>query len=176
MHYSNGLKARMVRRMAGPERMSASALAKEVGISQGTLSRWLRDARTVPAMGGNQSKREGGAKSPRHWSAATKLQIVLKAASLSDEALGAFLRSEGLHEAQLTEWRSVATEAATHALAGAPRRSASSAETKKIKQLERELHRKDRALAELAALLALKKRAAEIWGDGDDDTSTRSGT
>ena len=46
----------MVRRMAGPERVSATALAKEVGISQGTLSRWLRDARTVPAMGGNRKR------------------------------------------------------------------------------------------------------------------------
>lgn len=166
----------MVRRMAGHERVSATALSKEVGISQGTLSRWLRDARTVPAMGGNQSKREGGSKSPRHWSAEAKLQIVMKAATLSEDELGALLRSEGLHEAQLQEWRALATDGARNALGGPKRRPATSGDTKKIKQLERELNRKDKALAEVAALLALKKRVEEIWGDRDDDTITRNET
>ena len=50
------------------------------------------------------------------------------------------------------------------------------AEAQRIRQLERELHRKDKALAEVAALLALKKKVNEIWGDGDDDTTTKSGT
>jgi len=49
-------------------------------------------------------------------------------------------------------------------------------EARKIKELERELLRKERALAEVAALLALKKKADAIWGDGDDDTDTRIGT
>jgi len=39
---------------------------------------------------------------------------------------------------------------------------------KRVKNLERELARKDRALAETAALLVLRKKAAAIWG-GDED-------
>lgn len=166
----------MVRRMAGPERVSATALSKKVGVSQASLSRWLSDARTVRAMGGGQSKQEGGAKSPRHWTAEQKLHVVMKAASLSDDEVGAFLRSEGLHEAQLEEWRALATDGAKAALSGSKKRTAASPEVKKIKQLERELNRKDKALAEIAALLALKKRMEEIWGDGDDDTVTRNAT
>jgi hypothetical protein len=46
------------------------------------------------------------------------------------------------------------------------------AETKRIKDLEKELRRKDQALAETAALLVLKKKAQEIWGDEDDDTDS----
>jgi hypothetical protein len=35
--------------------------------------------------------------------------------------------------------------------------------------LERELRRKDKALAETAALLTLRKKAQAIWGDGEDE-------
>ena len=40
---------------------------------------------------------------------------------------------------------------------------------KRIKELERELRRKDKALAETAALLVLKKKAQAIWGDREDE-------
>ena len=53
---------------------------------------------------------------------------------------------------------------------GTPRSVARSADTRRIKELERELRRKDRALAETAALLVLQKKVHEIWGDGDDGT------
>jgi transposase-like protein len=45
--YSDGFKARMIQRMAGPEGISATLLAKEVGVSQNSLSWWLRKARTL---------------------------------------------------------------------------------------------------------------------------------
>ena len=85
MKYSDGFKARMVQRMAGPEAISASALSKEVGVQQPTLSRWLRQARTVPAMGGSDSsKGRKGAKSTRQWSpevSATRSRGSLSASS-----------------------------------------------------------------------------------------------
>ena len=36
---------------------------------------------------------------------------------------------------------------------------------KKNKELERELHRKDKALAEMSALVVLKKKVGTLWGD-----------
>jgi hypothetical protein len=44
----------------------------------------------------------------------------------------------------------------------------SRAEKKRSKELERELLRKERALAETAALLTLRKKAQAIWGDGEE--------
>ncbi len=164
----------MVKRMAGRENVSANALSEEVGVSQSTLSRWLREAHTVPDMGGTKKRSEGGPKGPRKWSATEKLQVVLEAAVLSDNDLGEFLRRKGLHTAHLEEWRKTVTEAAQAAL-GPKKRAKKSPESLRIKELEKELRRKDKALAEVAALLALKKKAQEIWGDEDDDTSTRSG-
>lgn len=177
MKYTDGFKARMVQRMAGVEGISASALSKEVGTRQPTLSRWLREARTVRSMGGSNNNHNGGAKSSRQWSAAEKLQVVLEATALSDDELGEFLRRKGLHTAQLEEWHRLATEAAQTALAGPKKgRAKKSPEARRIKELEKELRRKEKALAEVAALLVLKKKVQEIWGDEDDDTPTRSGT
>ena len=170
--YTDGFKARMVERMAGPEGISANQLASEVGVSQGSLSRWLRQARTLDRMG-KQRKPHEDVSGPRRWTAEEKLRVVAEAATVAEDELGAFLRREGIHEAQLKEWR----ELATAALKNRHRKhSKRTPEARKIKELESELRRKERALAEVAALLALKKKAREIWGDGDDDTDTRSGT
>lgn len=167
----------MIQRMSGPEAISATQLSKEVGVSQNTLSRWLRQARTLGSMGKSREKAASGRRAPRRWSAEEKVRIVLEATTLSNDELGAFLRREGVHEAQLKEWHETALEAATGALKDQKRkRSERTPEARKIRELERELRRKEKALAEVAALLALKKKAEEIWGDGADDTSTGRGT
>lgn len=168
----------MVQRMVGREGISATALAKKVGVSQNTLSRWVREASVAgPTMASMRNEPSSRKASSRGRTAAEKFDIVLKAAALSDDELGAFLRREGIHEAQLEEWRAKATEAATGALkAPHAKRSERTPEFRRIKDLERELLRKDRALAEVTALLALKKKVRELWGDEDDDTATRKGT
>lgn len=174
MLYSNGFKSRMVKRMVGPERISASTLSKEVGVSQPTLSRWIREARTFPSMSGSEDKSRKDAKSSRQWTSQEKLQVVVEAMPLSNEKLGEFLRSRGLHVVQLEEWRQLAMDAAQQALDSSkkPKRRPASPEKKRIKELEKEIRRKDRALAEVTALLVLKKRMQEIWGDEGGDTAT----
>jgi hypothetical protein len=57
-------------------------------------------------------------------------------------------------------------------LIGLEPKPAKRAETKRINELEKELRRKDKALAETAALLVLKKKAQAIWEDEDDDTDS----
>ncbi len=170
MHYSNGFKARIVKRMVGPERISAAALSRELGMSQPTLSRWKREAPTLPSMSGSEDKSKRDAKSPRQCSSQEKLRVVVEAAALSDEDLGEFLRSNGVHLAQLEEWQQIAQQALD--LTSKPKRRQASPEKKRIKELEKEVRRKDKALAEVTALLVLKKRMQEIWGDEDGDTAT----
>ena len=108
-------------------------------------------------------------KRPQDWSAQEKLAAVMEAASLSDEELGAFLRSRGLHEAQLQQWRELMLAGLEPA---AVQRGKQASEGKRVRELEKELRRKDKALAETAALLVLKKKAQAIWGDEDDDTDS----
>lgn len=171
----------MVRRMLGPEGISATALSKEVGIAQPTLSRWVRDARSLGSLTpmNNQPRDPRSAKKSNERPAQEKLRVVLDAAKLSGEELGAFLRREGVHTAQLGEWTRTAMAAAEQALsatrkAGSP--AASAATSKRVRELEKELRRKEKALAELAALLALKKKLETLWADEDGSTPTRSET
>jgi DNA-binding transcriptional regulator YdaS (Cro superfamily) len=159
----------MVQRMLGPNAASATALAGEIGIAQPTLSRWLREASTLSGMG-KRSGKSGGAgvkkKRPQDLSVQDKLRLVVEAGALSEEELGEFLRRNGIHKAQLEQWSSAITEA----LETKAKATARNPEAKKVRHLERELLRKDKALAEAAALLVLKKKARAIWGDEDDDT------
>jgi transposase len=101
--------------------------------------------------------------------------VVLEAASLSEEDLGEFLRVKGLHQAQLDEWREQLTKAAAGVFGSSGRTRKTSPEAKRIRELEKELRRKDKALAETAALLVLKKKVDAIWGDVDDDTDPKNG-
>jgi transposase len=150
--------------MAGPTARSAADLSKEVGVSQTSLSNWLRTAK-VRRM---TDERETGsdARRPEDGSAQEKLTAVIEAGGLGESELGEFLRRRGIHQSQWAQWQRAALEAL-----GAPSKSSrSTAEWKRVRELEKELLRKDKALAETAALLVLQKKVRAIWGAGDDDT------
>jgi transposase-like protein len=162
MVYSEKFKSRMVAKMLPPNGRSAGMLSAESGVPQPTLSKWLREAGRVEDM----------APSAKRWTAAEKLRVVVKASQLKDAELGELLREEGLHEATLSGWR----QEVEKALGEGTRRRKGSPEGRRIRELEREIRRKDKALAEVAALLVLKKKASAIWGDEDDSTPERSGS
>ena len=164
----------MVQRMVGPRAMSATALSKASGVSQQTLSRWRSEASTLPQMGGRDNSVDSrGSQPTKHRTPEEKLRVVMEAARLSEAELGEFLRREGLHTAQLEEWRTIALAAAQSALAGDARRSS---EAKQIRDLKRDLERKNAALAEVTALLALQKKVQAIWGDEDESTPPTNAT
>mgnify|MGYP002641288140 CR=1 FL=1 len=167
--YSKAFRALMVQKMTDPVGPSPVSLANDIGVSRSTLYRWASEVdpldlavNSEPPTFTESMQRLANMKRPQDWNAEEKLAAVLEAASLSEEELGAFLRSRGLHEAQLQQWRD-------QMLVGLEPKAAKRVETKRIKDLEKELRRKDKALAETAALLVLKKKAQEIWGDEDDD-------
>ena len=125
-------------------RPSAGQLAREVGVPQSTLSRWLRMGGTFgdgnTALPPNTRKRAMSAKRPRDWTAEQKLQAVISAAAIPEARLGAFLRRQGLHEAQLQQWR----QQVLCGLEQRPKRSSNkpSPEARRVRELERELNRK----------------------------------
>jgi len=174
MTYTEGFKSNLVRRMACPNGISASSLAREVGVPQQSLSRWLREASAVNQSDNASLTPESHMppKRPQDRSAEEKLKIVLEAEIVPEEQLGAFLRRNGIHEAQLREWRSMMLSG----LQKPPRPSSkNSEETRKIHQLEKELQRKEKALAEAAAIIILKKKVQSIWGGEDEPTDKKSG-
>jgi predicted transcriptional regulator len=172
--YTEAFRDRMVQRMTGERGLTATALAKEVGVPQPTLSRWLKDAATVAEVAKKKSKKAKAPKSvsprrPSEVSAEDKVRVVLEAGALDEAELGAFLRREGLHEEDLERFRDEVRQAAVSGLK-APKKPRASEEQKRIKELERDLKRSQAALAETAALLVLRKKAVALWGEEGEDT------
>lgn len=169
--YSESFKRKMVQRMCGPDARSAGSLSLEVGVAQSTLSRWLREAGTIGTMTNSNERNDPPTSSSVHRerSAEDKLRLVLEAGRLSNEELGAFLRREGLHEAELDEWKDAMLSSLKPAA-----KSGRAGDARRVRELERELRRKDKALAEAAALLVLQKKVQALWGDEDDDTKKES--
>ena len=99
--YTTAFKARVLQRLVGPRAISAYRLAGDVGVSQVTLSRWLAAARSVPDMTPPAKK----------WTGAQKLRVMMAAHGVSETELGTLLRREGLHAAQLEDWRAAAETA-----------------------------------------------------------------
>jgi len=166
----------MVLKLTSPRGPSALELAAKVGVSHSTLSRWLKEETTLPLVSKNDDDRQRGGdgkkpRRPQDWLPEEKLRLLQQAARLSGDERGALLRREGVHEADLAQWREQADKGALTALSGTRQRTA---EQKRIRQLESELARKEKALAETAALLVLTKKVRALWGDNEDDDTTGS--
>ena len=102
-------------------------------------------------------------KRPQNWTAMEKLQAVVAYDGLEESEQGQYLRSHGLYGVDIERWR----DEMLQALNRKPRKG--DPKERRIRELEGELRRKEKALAETAALLVLKKKAQEIWGDHEDE-------
>ena len=143
--------------------MAIRQLSQEEGISEATLHKWRSEAR------GKGHLLPDADVGPEGWSSRDKFAAVLETAALNEAELAEYCRKRGLYPAQITAWRSACEQANDWDRASTARLGrATKDEKKRVKDLERELARKDRALAETAALLVLRKKAAAIWGDAED--------
>ncbi len=148
-----------------PNAPSASSLAREVGVPQPTLSRWMRTLGTVRVVSNDNEGSASRPRRPEDWNAEERLRAVTEAGRLEGEELGKFLRREGLHEETLQQWR----EAALDALQ--PARRGNRSERRRLAKLEKELARKTKALAAANAVVTLQKKVHALLGDADDDTT-----
>lgn len=142
--------------MLPPESASLEVVSREMGVSVGTLERWREDAQTRPARG-------------RAWSAGARLEAVITTAAMNEAAKGAWCREHGVYPGDLDKWRASCTTALVDPQDAPASPQATRADRKRIKELERDLLRKDRALAETAALLVLSKKVSAIFNRGEDE-------
>jgi len=169
MAYSEKFREKLLAKALGPD-ANVSDIARRAGIPKGTLFAWVDKAK-LGSVTSRSKKKRGRPRNSSRWSPEEKLRLLTQAEGLSDEELGAFLRKEGLHEVDLAEIRA----AAIAGLEPPKRQVGLTPEQEENKQLRRELNRKEKALAEAAALLVLSKKYKAIMGDEDDDTGGNNG-
>jgi transposase len=169
--YSEAMKSKMVQRMLVSGGPSPERLSGEVGISKSTLFKW-REAAKVQGTMTIDRKPLPADRRPEDWTATEKLDAVMDSSQLQDEALGTFLRSKGLYEAQLHQWRQAALDGLSNN--GVKGTQGQAAARVRVRELEREVQRKDKALAETAAILMLQKKVRGLWEVADGGTDPES--
>lgn len=173
MVYSDSFKEHMVEKMLDPNGLPAAALAAESGVSVTSLWRWRKNAVDGVDMSPKNASKHSARRRKR--SPKQKIRIVMEAAKLTDDELGGFLRQEGLHEADLERLRDEVMQAAEAGLS-APKKTGDSAVERENKSLKKELARKEKALAETAAILVLRgKLEAFLLEEEEGDTKDKKG-
>ncbi|SUZ33700.1 hypothetical protein ROE7235_03473 [Roseibaca ekhonensis] len=163
MGYSPERKAAVLKRMLPPNNIAIRELSQAEGISEATLHKWRTAAR-----GKGQLLPDADA-GPEGWSSRDKFAAVLETAALNEADLAEYCRKRELYPAQITAWRAACEQANDWDRVSTARLGqATKEEKKRVKDLERDLARKEKALAEAAALLILRKKASATWG-GDED-------
>lgn len=100
---------------------------------------------------------------PEDWSSQDKMTVLLETGRLNTQELSEYCRAKGLYPEQIDRWR----EAFIQGFDQAKPEAITKESRKKIQKLEKEIQRKDKALAEAAALLVLPKKFQALWEDGE---------
>ena len=91
MRYGRSVKVSILKRVLPPERKSIRSTSRETGISEQTIRNWIKAAKD------GKMHVDADEKSPRFYTSKEKHHILMEAARISEEDMGAFLRERGLH-------------------------------------------------------------------------------
>ena len=164
-HYSKKLKESILKRIESSNE-SVPKLSEELGISKSTLYQWIR----TKSKQENQHSISIESKHSAKWSSEDKFHVVLETYTLTEEELAAYCRRKGIYIDDVKDWRKQCYKANATTLRD-PQKIDEELKAEKLrnKQLEKELRIKEKALAETAALLVLRKKANAIWGDPEEE-------
>ena len=163
--YSLERKEAVLKKLLPPQSRSVGEVSRQEGISDVTLYTWRRQA----MKGGEQAMPKGKRKASEQWPAERKLAAVIATAALTELEQGAYCRTQGLYPEQVKAWRQACLDGQAAAGQRSQReRAQSQVDQQRIRALERELARKEKALAEAAALLMLRKKLQALWGEDGD--------
>ncbi len=160
MRYSAAFRNNILRKVLPPQNQSVIEVSKETGIAVQTIYSWIKRTKNG-TLDPTMDELKPSSRSPSE-----KLSMLLSSKEIPEDKLGEWLRENGLHSEHLNLWEQELRETLTN------RQRNIKEENKQLKKknraLEKELNRKEKALAEMAALMTLKKKADEIWGEEED--------
>jgi transposase-like protein len=162
--YSVDRKEAILKKMLPPYNMTVAALARQESISEQTLYNWRFQAREKgqPVPGKKVTSED--------WSAETKLAVVIETAAFSESELSEYCRKKGLYPDQIKRWKQASLRGFQRSdeQSKAIKQQAKSDKTE-ISKLKKELRIKEKALAETAALLVLRKKFDALWEEDDEE-------
>jgi transposase-like protein len=159
-YYTQEFKELVLNRLEPPTDDTVASLSKELGVSKSAIYHWIRPKNGTGMNTSAVSK----------WSTEDKFHVVLETSTLTEQELAAYCRRKGLFMDDVKSWRKQCMNAnGSNAKDPLELEENLKEERQKTKLLEKELRRKEKALAEAAALLVLQKKARAIWGDHEED-------
>ena len=158
MGYSKEFRERILEQVLPPRNRPVEEVSEQFGVSAWSVHRWKRAAK--------ESTVAVGARRPSDRPLTEKLTLLLEGTAVAEQQRGEWLRAQGLH----TEHLSLYEQEIRQSMTNKEKRQREELERlrKEKKALERELRRKDSALAEMAALVALKKKLELIFGEDEE--------
>lgn len=159
--YTEAFRKQALEKVYNRGSRSVKAVAEELNMNPWTLKNWMKSSKDQ-----STTKHGAGTRRPKDWSPADRLELLMESHGLDEAAQNAFCREKGIFRHHLQQWRA-AFEAGTSSLS--PVRSSELRDLKEAnKALVRELTRKEKALAEAAALLVLQKKYQALWEEKDE--------
>ena len=151
--YTEAFKEQAVEKVLQREHKTIQTIADELNVNHFTLKNWLKTYKR-----GSMSK-EPASKRPEDWNTEQRFQLLMESSTFEGDAMNAFCRQKGIFTHHLEAWRKAflwASQTATKTASDKVLRD-------QVKQLTKELNRKEKALAEAAALLVLQKKFNAFW-------------
>jgi len=163
MKYSTPFRNAILKKVLPPESQNISSVAEESGVSEQVIRNWMKKLKSGTLLE-NESETAPGSRT-----AAEKLRILLESQTVEKSKKGEWLRSRGLHEEHLPLFEQELENIVKNKADDLKKQLRQ--QKNENQKLQSELRRKEKALAEMAALLTLKKKADSIWGEPEDDAS-----
>lgn len=158
--YTKEFKEAVLKRLEAPTNDTVASISKELGIPKTTIYAWTK----------KDKKSSNKHKSINKWTSQDKFQAVLETSTLTERELAEYCRRKGIYTNDIKSWKEQCIKANKFNLEDPTKLKKDLKEEKdKIKELKKELRRKEKALAETAALLVLRKKANAIWGEVEEE-------
>lgn len=162
--YSQEFKDNIIQQMLPPVSKSVRQHHNETGVSEQTLFKWKREAKA------SGMATPSGSGTSETWSSEDKFLIVLETVRMNQAELAEYCREKGLYVEQIASWKDACISANGNVAQESQQLRKDLNDTRKqMNQINRELKRKEAALAETAALLVLRKKAQAVWGEPEDE-------
>ena len=166
--YSEERKEAIINKMLPPSNMSVPELAKLENIPYGTLYTW-KQLYVSKHKQVQEPKEQTTNTSTKQWTAEQKLATIIETSTLSEQERNEYCRKNGLYSADIDAWKA---RIINDTEKNVTQVKTDKNELKKLhsenNSLKKELHRKEKALAETAALLVLRKQLDALWEENED--------